>query len=139
MSTILTYEAASRVVAAALARASETGSPSCVSVVDAGRNLLAFARQDSAILAAVEVSQAKAYTAASLAMSTADLAPAVQPGGPFYGLTGSHGQPYIPFGGGALLRVDGSVVGAVGVGGGSPDQDADVAMAGAAALAVGVA
>lgn len=134
MSTTVSYEEAGRVLAAALARAAESGSASCVAILDAGRNLVAFARQDGAILAAVEVSQAKAYTAASLAMPTADLAGAVQPGGPFYGLAGSHGRPYIPFGGGLPLHRDGRLVGAIGVGGGSPDQDADIAAAGAGSL-----
>lgn len=134
MSTDISTDEAARVLATALVRATETGSPSCVAILDAGRNLLAFTRQDGAILAAVEVSQAKAYTAASLGMPTSDLAGAVQPGGPFYGLAGSHGRPFIPFGGGIPLYRDGRLVGAIGVGGGSPDQDADIAAAGAGSL-----
>lgn len=128
------HATAAAVISAALARAAEIGSPSSVAVVDAGRNLVGFARQDSAILASVDVAQAKAFTACSLSMSTADLAPAVQPGGPFYGLSGSHGLPYIPFGGGRPLRVADAVVGAIGVGGGTPEQDDEVAAAGVDAL-----
>lgn len=133
MSNQLTHETGARIVSAALGQADRIGSPSCVAIVDAGGALVAFGRQDGAILAAVEVSQAKAYTAVALAMPTADLAGAVQPGGPFYGLTSSNGRPYIPFGGGIPLLVDGVLVGAVGAAGGTPDQDVDVAAAGVAA------
>jgi uncharacterized protein GlcG (DUF336 family) len=125
----LSYEQAARIVAAGLRRAHETGSPSSVAVLDDGRNLLAFGRGDDAILASVEVSIAKAYTAGSLRMPTGDLAKYVQPGGPFYGLAGSHGQPFIPFGGGRPLLVGGVLAGAVGAAGGTPDQDDDVAEA----------
>jgi uncharacterized protein GlcG (DUF336 family) len=44
------------------------------------------------------------------------------------------GRALITFGGGVLLQVDGAIVGAVGVAGGSPDQDHEIAAAGAAAL-----
>lgn len=130
----LTHEQAARIVAAGLRRAKETGSPSSVAVLDDGRNLLAFGRGDDAILASVEVSIAKAYTAGSLKMPTSDLAKYVQPGGPFYGLSGSHGRPFIPFGGGRPLLVDGILAGAVGAAGGTPDQDDAVAEAAAAAF-----
>lgn len=130
----ISYSAAQAVIEAALARATESGSPSSVAVVDAGRNLVAFARQDAAILASVDVAQAKAFTACSLQIPTAGLAGAVQPGGPFYGLSSGQALPYIPFGGGQVLSVDGVVVGAIGAAGGSPDQDDDVASAGVAAL-----
>lgn len=128
------HETTAAVIAAALDRATEIGSPSSVAVVDSGRNLVGFARQDDAILASVDVAQAKAFTACSLRMPTAGLAGAVQPGGPFYGLSGSHGVPYIPFGGGQVLTSGGRVIGAIGVGGGTPEQDDEVAAAGVAAV-----
>ena len=130
----LSYEQAARIVAAGLRRARETGSPSSIAVLDEGRNLLAFGRGDGAILASVEVSIAKAYTAGSLQMPTGELAKFVQPGGPFYGLAGSHGPPFIPFGGGHPLMAGGQLAGAVGAAGGTPDQDDDVAAAAARAF-----
>ena len=133
--TELDYAQAAAIVAAGIQVAAETGSPSSVAVVDAGRNLLAFGRSDGAILASVEVSQAKAYTAGSLKMRTTDLAKLVQPGGPFYGLSSGAGHPFIPFGGGVPLLDGGTLVGAVGAAGGSPDQDDAVAKAAAAAWA----
>jgi uncharacterized protein GlcG (DUF336 family) len=45
-----------------------------------------------------------------------------------------HRDRLVVFGGGVPLRVDGALVGAVGVSGGSAEQDREIAEAGAAAL-----
>ncbi len=55
----------------------------CVAIVDSGRNLVAFVRKSGTPLGAIEVSQGKAYTSASVNMKTSDLAPHVQPGTAF--------------------------------------------------------
>jgi uncharacterized protein GlcG (DUF336 family) len=132
----LTLEVGQAALQAALEKAREIGSPSSVSVIDAGRELLAFARMDGALLASAEISQAKAYTARSLDCATRDVDAASQPGGPLYGLQTAHlaaGRSLVTFGGGVPITVAGQVVGAVGVAGGSPDQDHEIASAGAAA------
>jgi 3-keto-5-aminohexanoate cleavage enzyme len=131
---MLTYEQARQAVAAALEEASASGTPMSVAVVDAGRNLLALGRQDEALLATTELSVAKARTARSLNMSTADLAPLVQPGGPLYGLPSAVDHGFIPFGGGRPLAIGEEIVGAIGVSGGTADQDDRVAAVGAAAI-----
>ena len=46
-----------------------------------------------------------------------------------------HRDRLVIFGGGVPVTVDGTVVGAVGVSGGSAEQDVEIATAGAAALA----
>ena len=130
----LSFDQARRVLDAALAKAEEIGSPSSVAVVDAGRELVAFARQDDALLASTEISQNKAYTARSLNMATKDVGPLTQPGQPLFGLETTHQRPLVSFGGGRPLAVGDEIVGAIGVAGGSPDQDDEVAAAGAAAL-----
>src|SRR2546426_40428 len=60
--------------------------------------------------------------------------PLAQPGQPLYGLEASNRGRVILFGGGVPLQVDGVVVGAVGVSGGSVPQDQEVALAGATAF-----
>jgi len=135
MST-LDLTTAQRALESALSKAREIGSPSSIAIIDAGRELLAFARMDGALLASAEISQAKAYTARSLNCATADVVDLVQPGGPLFGLETAHlkaGRALITFGGGVPITVDGEVVGAVGVAGGSPAQDHEIASAGAAA------
>jgi uncharacterized protein GlcG (DUF336 family) len=132
----LTLEGAQAALRAALEKAREIGSPSSIAVVDAGRELLAFARMDGALLASAEIAQAKAYTARSLNCATKDVDTATQPGGPLYGLQTAHaaaGRALVTFGGGVPVTVDGQVVGAVGVAGGTPDQDHEIASVGAAA------
>jgi uncharacterized protein GlcG (DUF336 family) len=136
MSTV-NYEMAQSALKAALAKASELGSPSSIAVVDSGRELVAFARMDGALLASAIISQSKAYTARSLNSATKDIAGWVQPGGPLFGLETAHlsaGRALIVFGGGVPITVNGEVIGAIGVAGGSPDQDHEVATAGVAAL-----
>jgi uncharacterized protein GlcG (DUF336 family) len=130
----LTYQDARDAVDAAIAKATEIGSPSSIAVLDHGRELLAFARMDGALLASPEISQAKAYTARCMNMSTGDLGQYTQPGGPFYGLENIHRRSMVSFGGGLPLTLGGEIVGAIGVAGGSADQDTEVATAGAQAL-----
>lgn len=130
----LSLQDAQHAIEAALAKAAEIGSPSSVAVVDAGRELLAFARQDGALLASVEISIGKAYTARSLNMNTGDIGPLTQPGQPLYGLEGTHRRSLVSFAGGRPLRRGDEVVGAVGVAGGTVDGDDAIAAAAAAAL-----
>lgn len=86
-------------------------------------------------LGAIEVSQGKAYTSASVNMKTDELARHVQPGTAFYGFAVSHRQPLVVFGGGVPVARDGWLVGAVGVSGGSIEDDVSLAEAVAAFLA----
>lgn len=130
----LSYALASTAIEAALAKAAEIGSPSSIAVLDAGRELLAFARMDDALLASAEIAQAKAYTARSMNMPTADIGPLTQPGQPLFGLEHTHHRPMVSFAGGLPLQVGGEIVGAIGVAGGTVDQDAEIAAAGAAAV-----
>jgi uncharacterized protein GlcG (DUF336 family) len=133
----LTLAQGQAIVDAALAKAREIGSPSSVAVLDAGRELLAFARMEDALLASSAIAQAKAYTARSLNSATKDVDALAQPGAPLFGLQTAHlavGRTLVTFGGGVPVIVDGRIVGAVGVAGGSPDQDHEIASAGAAAV-----
>lgn len=133
----LTQKQAATALEAALTKAGEISSPSSIAVLDSGRELLAFVRMDGALLASAAISQAKAYTAGSLSCDTRDVEALAQPGGALFGIQTAHlavGRAIITFGGGVLVSVDGEVVGAIGVAGGSPDQDHEIAAAGAAAL-----
>lgn len=129
MSDILSADMAQAAIQAAAKRAGEIGVPMSIAVIDAGRALVAFLRMDKALLGSIEIAQAKAYTARTVDSRTADLMAAVQPGGPFYGLEVSHRQPFVVFGGGVPVTVNGVVIGAIGVSGGSAEQDVDVAEA----------
>jgi uncharacterized protein GlcG (DUF336 family) len=94
-----------------------------MAVVDAGDQLVAFARMDGADLVGVRLAQDKAWTALINRMPTRDLAPLVQPGTEFYGYDSVAGGRMIVFAGGMPLERDRVLVGAVGVSGGSAEED----------------
>ncbi|MGO4001491.1 GlcG/HbpS family heme-binding protein [Pseudomonas fluorescens] len=131
----LTIQQAQKGIEAGLKKAQELGSPSSIAILDEGRNLLAYARMDGALLASIDLSRAKAFTAASMRMKTGDLASLVQPGGILYGLESAHTPPLVVFGGGAPINVGDKFVGAVGVAGGMVPDDEAVADAVASAIA----
>lgn len=136
MST-LSYDLARRVLDAAVSEAGRIESPSSIAVVDQGRELVAFARNDGALLASIEIALGKAYTSASMQVPTAALAEMSRPGQPLYGLETTHSRPLVAFAGGQPLEIDGAFVGAVGVAGGTVDQDDQVARAAVEAVTGG--
>jgi uncharacterized protein GlcG (DUF336 family) len=119
----LTLAAARRLVAAVEAEAGAMGVAMSMAVVDAGDQLVAFARMDGADLVGVRLAQDKAWTALINRMPTRDLAPLVQPGTEFYGYDSVAGGRMIVFAGGMPLERDRVLVGAVGVSGGSAEED----------------
>ncbi|GLX49823.1 hypothetical protein Shyhy01_27730 [Streptomyces hygroscopicus subsp. hygroscopicus] len=131
----LTTEDAELLVATARRAAEEAGVTVSVTVLDAGGHLLAFRRDDRAVLISGETSTRKAYTALQLNAPTADLVDAVQPGGLFHTLPTALDRPLLFIAGGVPVRRDGRLIGAVGVGGGAPEQDHGFATAAVEALA----
>ncbi|MFE7042198.1 heme-binding protein [Streptomyces atratus] len=100
-----------------------------VTVLDAGGHLLAFRRDDRAVLISGETSTRKAYTALQLDAPTADLVDLVKPEGPFHSLPTALDKPLLFIAGGAPVHRDGRLIGAIGVGGGAPEQDHGFAIA----------
>lgn len=129
----ISLEQAQAVVEASLAKSREVGTAMNIAVVDAGGNLKAFGRQDGAWIGSIDISQKKARTARFFDMNTGDIGALSQPGGPLYNIEVSNGG-LITFPGGIPLKVDGAVVGAVGVSGSTVENDHIVAQAGAEAL-----
>ncbi|MFC5907202.1 GlcG/HbpS family heme-binding protein [Streptacidiphilus monticola] len=125
----LTTADAEALVAAARRAAEAAGIPVSITVLDAGGHLLAFRRDDRAVLISGETSTRKAYTALQLDSATADLVDAVQPGGPFHTLPTALDRPLLFLAGGVPVRRDGRLVGALGIGGGAPEQDHSFARA----------
>lgn len=130
----LSLDDARRVIDAAIAKAEEIGQPQDIAVVDAGGNLKAHVRMDTANIGSIHISINKAYTSIAFQTQTKDLTEATRPTGDLYGLNDAHGGRLVVFPGGVPLVRDGRIVGAVGVSTGSIEQDQTVAEAGAAAL-----
>ncbi|MEV5310770.1 heme-binding protein [Streptomyces sp. NPDC052610] len=119
----LTTQDAETLVAVASRAAEAAGVTVSVTVLDAGGHLLAFRRDDRAVLISGETSTRKAYTALQLNTATADVVDAVKPDGPFHSLPTALNQPLLFIAGGVPVHRDGRLIGAIGVGGGAPEQD----------------
>lgn len=130
----LTTADAERLIGAGRAAASEAGVTVSISVLDGGGSLLAFLRDDRAVLISGETSTRKAYTALQLNSATADVAEAVKPDGPLYSLQTALDRPLLFLAGGIPIHRGDRLVGAIGVGGGTPAQDHGFAAAALAKL-----
>ncbi|MBL1113127.1 heme-binding protein [Streptomyces sp. 110] len=130
----LTTQNAEALLQSARAAAEAAGVTAAISVVDAGGHLLAFRRDDRAVLIAGETSTRKAFTALQLDAPTADLVDAVQPGGAFHTLPTALDRPLLFLAGGVPVHRDGRLIGAIGVGGGAPEQDHEIATTAVATL-----
>jgi len=105
-----------------------------IAVVDAGANLLAFARMDGAWLGSLDISIKKAKTARFFDMNTGAIGELSQPGGSLYNIEHSN-NGLITFPGGVPIKNGaGEVIGAIGVSGSAVENDHAVAEAGAKAL-----
>src|SRR6476469_11249757 len=131
---MITLEEAKRMVNAAEVEALSQGQPMNIAVVDAGGNLVAFARMNGAWLGSVDIAIKKAWTSRAFDIETKALGKLSQPGEDFFGIHASNDGKVMIFAGGVPLKRNGAVVGAVGVSGGSGEQDHAVAEAGAAAF-----
>ena|SRR5882672_11921845 len=130
MSSALTLAQVDKAIQAGQAKAEHLGIAFTITVLDAGANLVAVSRMDGAALASVESCQAKARVSVLFGAPTRDLVGAVQPGAPMFGIESGFRAP-LAFVGGAVpvTDLDGRVIGAIGVGGGSPDNDHEIAEA----------
>ncbi|KYH26426.1 hypothetical protein HAPAU_15240 [Halalkalicoccus paucihalophilus] len=130
----ITLDDAKGMIRAAEERSDEIGVPMCIAVVDGGANLVGFHRVDGALLASISIARNKAYSAVTLKMPTDEIGEAAQPGAPLFGIGTTNDGRIVTFGGGFPIESGGSVIGAIGVSGGSPDEDMTVARAGLDAL-----
>ncbi|MEU3736642.1 heme-binding protein [Streptomyces sp. NPDC032198] len=131
----LTTQDAEALVTAARRAAEAADVTVSVTVLDAGGHLLAFRRDDRAVLISGETSTRKAYTALQLNAPTADLVDLVKPDGPFHTLPTALDRPLLFIAGGVPVHRDGRLIGSVGVGGGAPEQDHGFATAAVQTLA----
>ncbi len=137
----LTLAGAKKAIEGAEAKASKEGWKMNIAVVDDGGHLLAFERMDGARPASVATATTKAITAATFRQATGPL-PGGSPTSPDIllniSLQNASGGKITTLHGGVPIVVDGQVIGAIGVGGGSGEQDAETAKAGLAAFLEGL-
>lgn len=107
---------------------------SVFAVCGADGNMIAIHVMDDAYLVSFDVAMKKAYTAVAVQMSTKELGVLAQPGGALYGVDKADNGRLIVFGGGVPLRLQGSLIGGLGVSGATSEQDHELAVYGARIL-----
>ena len=135
--TDITLAQAQTIVSAALAFSREKKfSPMAVVVLDVRGVPKAYAAEDGTALRRYDIAHGKAYGALAMGVGSKTLGLRAVERPHFVGaVNGAIGGAMVPVAGGVLLRVDGKIVGCVGVTGDSSDNDELAARAGIAAVA----
>jgi glc operon protein GlcG len=130
---MLTAEGAMTILQAAVAKAQEISVPEVVAIVDAAGTLKALLRMDGAPFASIDVATDKAYTSASFQVPTDQFAKDVS-ADPVV-MASILKVPHVSLlAGGYPIMSGDTLIGAIGVSGGSGEQDQECAQAGLAAL-----
>lgn len=123
----ITLEQAGKMLVAAREKSTELGVKMNIAIVDAGANLVAFAKMDDAWLGSIDIAQKKAKTARYFDMPTGAIGELSQPGGALFNIEHSNGG-LITFPGGLPIKDNnGTVIGAIGVSGSTVENDHAVA------------
>ena len=132
--SIITADQAQAAIKAARRKSEELNVKMNISIVDAGANLMAFARMDGAWLGSIDIAMKKAKTARFFDMNTGEIGKLSQPGGDLYNIEHSN-DGLITFPGGVPIKDgNGEIIGAIGVSGSTVENDHVVAAAGASAV-----
>lgn len=128
----ITIAQAKRVAAAALEPAYANGWTMVIAIADPGGHLVYLEKMDETQVGSVEIAQSKARSAALFKRPTKLFQERLARGGD--GLLVLRLDGVVPVEGGVPIVVDGRIIGALGVSGGSSAEDEACAAAGAAAL-----
>jgi glc operon protein GlcG len=126
---VLDQAGAQTVLQAAKESAQQRRAPSAIAVVDAAGDLLAFQRMDGVRPASADLAIQKARTAARLQRPTAEIEDNIN-----HGRSAFVTANIMALRGGVPVRVNGVVVGAVGIAGLASETDTEIATTAAAAL-----
>ena len=128
----ISNELAETLMRGAVAKAEAMGIPMCIALTDPSGTLVQFLRMDRAPLLSVNIAQDKAYTAVSFGMATHEWHDFIKEDAPLlHGIV--HTPRLVVFGGGYPIKIDGELVGGIGVSGGHYSHDMEVAQAALAA------
>src|SRR5262249_13078750 len=134
----LNLAGAETVLEAAKKKSAAMGLKCNIAIVDDGGHLLAFARMDGARPASATTALTQAVSAAAFRQGSRPLPPKADPdlllSLSIQNAAAASGGKITALKGGVPIVIDGQVVGAIGVGGGTGEQDVEVAKAGIQAL-----
>jgi uncharacterized protein GlcG (DUF336 family) len=127
----VSLEEAQGILQTSMAKAQEMGVRACIAVVDEQGNLVAFSRMDGARFMSIDIALHKAISSANFGVPSGPRPSAENPNVVLsLGIATTTGGKFLPVEGGVPILIDGKVVGAVGVSGGTPAQDKQIAEAG---------
>ena len=128
----ISAEAVTRLIAAAEQKSHAMGKAMCIAVTNEAGQLRGFLAMDGAPHLCIQIAQDKAYTAVSFVMATHEWHDFIKNDPPLlHGIV--HTPRLVVFGGGYPIKVDGVLVGGIGVSGGHYTHDTEVAQAALAA------
>ena len=125
----INLEAAKKIAASAIAEARKNNWTMAVAILDIGGDLVYFEKMDGTQTGSVRVAIGKARSAVLFKRPTKVWEDVVASGGGGLRILGLEGA--VPIEGGLPLLMDGKIVGAIGVSGGTAQQDGVAAKAGA--------
>ncbi len=123
----LNLKVANRMIDLGIEYAESQGKSFVISICDASGAIIALKKMDSALVASVAISQAKAITAAHYKMDTLSLQNSDSLLKPLEQWNKDFPHGYCFMGGGIPIYKDEKIIGAVGVSGGSIDEDINIA------------
>lgn len=124
---IMSLELAVRLIEAVEEKAKEMDMRVVIAVSDASGRPVAVHCMDGAYHGSFDVALNKTYTSTAFQMSTSKLSRLCQPGQELYGLQFSNEGKVMILGGGEPLMIGKTMIGALGVSGGSAEQDTQLA------------
>jgi len=125
----ISLELANKVLDAALVKGKEMGIAFSIAIVDRTGNLKAFAAMDGAPVLSLDIAQNKAFSAAAYNRATHEWYDRLKYDPPLlHGIV--HTPRLVIFGGGYPIKLDGELIGGIGVSGGHYTHDMQVCEAG---------
>ena len=123
----MTLKLANALIEKVKAEAARVGVNAVVAVSDKAGRPVAVQCMDDAYIASFDIALNKTYTSASLKMSTAELSRLSQPGQPLYGIQFTNDGKIVIFGGGVPLKSGDTIIGGLGISGGTGEEDHSLA------------
>lgn len=130
----ITLQQAKRLISRVEQRAAQMGVNAVVAVTNAAARPVAIECMDNSFIASYDVALNKAYTVVALKMSTIKLKSMTNPGDSLYGIQFTNNGQIVIFGGGDPLEYNGTIIGGLGVSGGTEEQDTLLSEYGASIL-----
>lgn len=130
----ITLSSAKRLIEKIEQEAERRGKKAVIAVCGPDGNPIAVHVMDGAFLVSFDVATKKAYTSVAVKMSTKELSVLAQPGGTFYGVDKMDNGKIVIFGGGVPLKAGDTIIGGLGISGGTGEEDHSLAEYGLSVL-----